>query len=105
MLGKFAALLALACLAGCDDDNDLLVTNGGTQPVIVEISTDNSWSSGHEHDIFELPAGSVFREDYNSDDVDVFIYRKSDGLILFASHYDRDDFEDDHGTIEITVIP
>ncbi len=105
MLKRSAALAALLALAGCDDrDHDLLITNTGTQPVIVEVASDDSWNR-NDHDIFEVPAGATFREDYDSGNVEVFIFRKSDGLILFAADFDREDFEDDHGTIEITVTP
>jgi hypothetical protein len=100
-LGAFAAL---AALSGCHDEPEVLVHNQGTQPVIVEIIADD-WDGGHDHDVFELPAGGLFKDDYPADEVEVIISRKSDGLILFASVFDGEDFEDDHGTIEIVVTP
>jgi hypothetical protein len=101
----WAAALAIA-LAGCaGDDSEILVLNQGSQDVIVDVEIDAGWRSGDD-DLAVVPAGGIYKEDFPSaDEVDVFITRRSDGMILYAASFDRKDFEDEHGTIEIIVAP
>jgi hypothetical protein len=106
MLRGAAALLATLALAGCiDDDAELVIDNVGSEPVLVHVEADAAW--GHdEDDHFQVPAGERRVVSYDSpDEVEVRIRRASDGLTLFAASFDREDFEDDHGDIEIVVAP
>jgi hypothetical protein len=104
MIRTFAAAAVLA-LCGCHDEPEILVHNQGGQPALVEIISDDFTWHDREHDLIELAPGAIYTNDYPGDEVEVLIWRKSDGLILFAAVYDREDFEDDHGTIEIVVTP
>ena len=100
-----AALFALA-LAGCHDEDEISVINAGTEAVIVDLEYWDGWYGRERHRVVELPGGAIYNKELGEpDEVDVLIYRKSDGLILFAADYDADDFDDDHGHVEITVNP
>jgi hypothetical protein len=101
---RIFAAAALA-LFGCHDEPEILVHNQGSQPAIVEIVSDDFTWRKRQHDLVELPPGAIYKNDYAGDEVEVVIWRKGDGLILFASVFDREDFADEHGTIEIVVIP
>jgi hypothetical protein len=105
-----AAALALLALAGCHDEDELTIHNTGGEPVLVEIdweTSDSEWYWTRDHDRFvEIPAGGVYHDDFGFvREMDVVIVRKSDGLLLFAGDFDAEDFEEDHGDIEITVNP
>lgn len=98
-----AAVLIPACDGG--EDQELLIRNIGAGPVMVQIHHEDA-SGDDDVDLFEIAAGSTFIRDYDGDtDVDVLITRKSDGLVLFSAGFDREDFDDDDGTIEIVVNP
>lgn len=105
-----AAVLALLALAGCHDEHELTVLNAGDEAVLIDISWeegDAGWYGRRDrHRFVELPPGAIYHDDFGFvQDMDVLIFRKSDGLILFAEDYDGEDFDDDHGHVEITVIP
>jgi hypothetical protein len=107
---RAAAALALLALAACHDENELTVVNAGAEPVLVDISweeSDGEWVRRRDrHRFVEVPAGGIYNDDFGRvGDMDVVIYRKSDGLILFAEDYDAEDFDDDHGDVEIIVSP
>jgi hypothetical protein len=105
MLRFLLLLAAAALLPACGSRDSLYIQNIGTDTVIVSVSLDEPYD-GHDHDVFEVPAGTAAKKRYeNGVDLEVLIYRKSDGLILFADDFDREDFEDEHSTIEITVSP
>jgi len=105
MTRTLAALAAVLAISGCHKDPEVLVQNSGSQPALVEVIADDDYYGDHEHDLFELPPGAIFKNDYRGREVEVIISRKSDGLLLFAAVFDAEDFEDDHGTIEIVVTP
>ena len=102
------AVVALLALAGCHDEDELTVINAGSEAVLVDISWDESegyWRRDH-HRFVEVPAGAIYNDHFGFvQEMDVVITRKSDGLILFAEDYDAEDFDDDHGDVEITVTP
>lgn len=104
------AVLLLA-LAGCHSDDAITVINTGAEPVLVKLewrggrSWDWTWSEDDDRH-FEVPAGGIVTEKVGRpEEVDVLILRKSDGLVLLADDFEQDDFESDHGHIEITVAP
>jgi hypothetical protein len=105
-----AAAFALLALAACHDEDELTVVNVGSEAVLVDISWEESngeWYRRRDrHRFVEVPAGGIYNDEFGVvGDMDVVVYRKSDGLILFAEDYDADDFQDDHGHVEITVSP
>ena len=108
--GIVVGLLFVLALGGCHSDDELLVQNIGTQTVLVEViftygSTDYTGEE-HDHEFFQVPPGGLVVQDYGAvSDMDVFITRTSDGLLIFADSFDGGDFEDDHGRIEIVVSP
>ena len=112
---RFAGLLALSALLGCDrTPNELLVQNSGTQTVVVNVDYTRSedgfgqyGSRRRHHSAFEADPGQIKVGEYRSGirDMDVVISRKSDGLVLFSDSFDERDFDRDHGRIEITVFP
>ena len=105
------AALALLALAGCHDEDELTIVNVGDETVLVELSWHDGggyyWYDGdHHHDFIELPPGGIYHDDVGYvDELDVVIFRKSDGLILLADDFDAEDFDDDHGHVELTVDP
>jgi hypothetical protein len=107
---RAAALAALLALAGCHDEDELTVVNAGSEAVLLDLSWDEGdayeWYDGHHHRLVELPPGAIYHDDLGTvGELDVVIVRKSDGLILFADEFDAEDFDDDHGHVEITVTP
>jgi hypothetical protein len=107
MLRALAVAFAALALAGCHDEDEITVFNQGSETVIVDLEYwDGDWWEDDHHRVVELPAGAVYTKDVGrAYEVDILIYRKSDGLILFAADYDGEDFEDDHGHVEIVVNP
>lgn len=107
MLRALAVAFAALAIAGCHDEDEITVFNQGSEPVIVDLEYwEGGWYGDDEHRVVELPPGAVYTKDVGAAyEVDILIYRKSDGLILFAADYDADDFEDDHGHVEIFVNP
>jgi hypothetical protein len=107
---RAALAVALLALAGCHDEDELTVVNAGAEPVLVDVSwedggSDWSWRRDR-HRFIELAPGAIYHDDFGSvQDLEVVILRKSDGLILFAEDFDAEDFDDDHGHVEITVTP
>jgi len=103
LLGPALSLLALA---GCRDrDNELVIDNFGADTAVVHVDFDGWWGDDDD-DLFEVPPGERRVADYDSvRELDVFIWRKSDRLPLFSASFDQEDFDDDHGDIEIVVAP
>lgn len=102
------ALLVLAATqAACHSDYELYILNVGDESIVVDVQDYDGgyYESGHGHDVFIVPARTAILESYDSPNLDVLIFRNSDGLILFADGFDKHDFEDDHGKIEITIQP
>jgi hypothetical protein len=106
-MARIAALsLAALALCGCgDEDNDLVIDNAGGDTAVVHVDFKGAWG-GEDDDFFEVPPGErrVVRYDAVGE-LEVFIRRKGDGLPLFSASYDQEDFDDDHGDIEILVAP
>ncbi len=99
------AFFLLALVAGCgDEDNDLVVTNVGGESVLVLVDFEGDWDD--DEDQFVVPAGAILVRPYDTvHDLDVVIFRQSDRFLLFADSYDQEDFDDEHGDIEIVVAP
>lgn len=108
---RSAAAILLLALAGCHDEDELTVINTGSESVLVDVDWTHGGDYGwydhdHHHRLVEVPPGGIFNDEFGFvEDMDVIIYRKSDGLILFAADFDAEDFDDDHGDIEISVTP
>lgn len=102
-----AVALAALALAGCHDEDELSVFNTGSEAVIIDLEYwDGGWYGDDHHRLVELPAGGVYTKDLGyAAEMDIVIFRKSDGLILFAGDFDAEDFDDDHGHVEIFVNP
>lgn len=112
MMLRLAGLAAaVLLLPACHDEDELQVTNLGASPVLVDVAVDehDPWcecGGDHDHHLFEVPPGATVVVDLGHvDEADVLITRRSDGLVLFYDEFDGDDFEDDHGKIEIAVSP
>src|SRR5262245_38812709 len=103
MLRALALAVAALALPACHDEDELIVVNDGAEPVLIEIAWDEGddyYGYDDHHRFVELPAGGIYKDDFGTVyDMDVLIYRKSDGLILFAADFDAEDFDDDHGDI------
>lgn len=101
-----AIAFALLALASCmDEEYEILIDNVGNEDVQVFVEADADWG-GDDDDFFVIPPGGRRVVSYDSpNEVEIRIWRKSDRLTLFAASFDREDFEDDHGTIEIAVSP
>ncbi len=108
MRTRWPAALLLLALSACHDEDEISVVNAGGQAVLVDLEWDHGdgWGEGRRHRLVEVPAGGIFHDEVGRvRDLEILIYRKSDGAILFAEDYDGDDFDDDHGHVEITVTP
>jgi hypothetical protein len=107
MSRAWAVAFAALALAGCHDEDEVTVVNTGSEAVIIDLEyEDGDWYGDDRHKLVELPAGAIYNKELGSVyEMDILIYRKSDGLILFAADYDAEDFEDDHGHVEIFVEP
>lgn len=111
-------ILLVAGLSGCHPHGELEITNLG--PEAVELSV-TYWLEEEEYDDgcecwVTTFRGYVTERDvvgpretirfwYPTDDLEVLIRRQRDFRVLFEADYSPGDFEDDHGTIEITVAP
>lgn len=101
-----ALALASIALGGCrDEDNDLVIDNVGSGTAVVHVDFRGTWGDDDD-DFFEVPPGERRVARYDAvGELEVFIWRKSDRLPLFSASYDQEDFDDDHGDIEILVAP
>ena len=104
----WAALLAV-CWTGCiDRDNELIIDNGGHQPVLVDIRREYHPLSlrRDEHEVAEVVGFSAFVGKYASfERMRLLVSRKSDGAILYAGSLSESDFDDWNGHIRFTVYP
>lgn len=108
-LPRAAALFCLA-FAGCHDEDEISVVNAGGQAVLVAIEWDSGggdgWNDGRRRRFLEVPAGGIYQDEFGHVSIlEILITRKSDGAVLLAEEFDADDFDDDHGHIEIFVTP
>ncbi len=101
----FLVLAALGLPACHGRDNEIFIANGGAGTAIVEIFEDCDCGD-HDVGIVELaPGGSIKIDFHSATEVTVIIRRQSDGTLLFLDDFDEDDFDDEHGKIEIYVVP
>jgi hypothetical protein len=109
MSRTLAAALALVALAGCHSEDELTIINAGAEPVLADLEwrRDSTWDwNDRRHRLVEIPAGGIYSDDVGQvAKLNVLIFRKSDGLVLLSDDFEADDFDDDHGHIEITVTP
>ena len=102
---------AVLLLPACHDEDELQITNLGASTVLVDVSWEEhadwcgcGWDDGHR--LYEVPPGATITRDFGHvHDMDVLITRQSDGLVLFYEDFDAEDFDDDHGKIEVAVNP
>ena len=99
-------VILAATQAACHSEYELYVQNAGNESIVVTVEIQKGgYGSRDDDDVFIVSANSAILEEYRSPNLDVLITRNSDGLILFADDFDKKDFKDDHGKIEITVQP
>ncbi len=92
------------CSTDSPRDQEILVRNLGTDVAVVRVGWD--WTcDGREHETAEVPPGAWWSDRFPSTTLDVTIWRRSDGLVLYASDLWWGDFEDGDGTVEIAVAP